>query len=103
MEGFIDSGNTHILDSSFFNINHWVRCCFIIALPNAKKQIFTDVEQLDRKYLSVCRVYFINQLGKSCLLIWGVGGRRRKEKTRNEPKSVLSVASPSAKAVMGYL
>lgn len=103
MEGFIDSGNTHILDSSFFNINHWVRCYFIIPLPNAKKQIFTDMEQLDRIYLSVCRVYFINQLGKSCLLIWGGGERRGKGKTRNEPNSVLAVAGPSAKAVMRYL
>lgn len=101
MEGFIDSGNTHILDSSFFNINHSVRCYFIIALPSAKKQIFTDVEQLDRKYLSVCRVYFINQLEKSRLLLWRSGGRRGK--TKNKLNSVLAVAGPSAKAVMRYL
>lgn len=29
VEGFIDSGNTHIPDSTFFNINQWVRCYFI--------------------------------------------------------------------------
>lgn len=102
VEGFVDSGNAHVLDSSFFNINHWARCYSVIAFPSAKKHIFTVMEQLDRKYLRVCRVYFINQLEKSRLLLWRSWGRRGKAKTKNELNSVLAVAAPSAKAVMRY-
>lgn len=102
MEGFIYSENTHILNSSFFNFNHWVKSYFIIALLSAKKQIFTDMEQLDKEYLWVYRVYFINQLGKSCLLIQGDERRRGKGKARNELNSVLAIAGPSARAVMRY-
>lgn len=62
MEAFMIQDNptvlTVVLFQQFFKINHWVKCYFLIAVPNAKEQIFGDMEQLDRN-ISVFAEYIL--------------------------------------------
>lgn len=81
MEGFLESGNTHILDSSFFNINHWVQC-FITTLPNAYKQIAMNVEQLDEKIFQCLLGIFYKLTWETLFIDLGACGENRKGKVK---------------------